>query len=143
MAVFEQIRQFCQSFFSPKFLPFKIYEKILTIFENGKSGTTCTKPVLEKRNRNIFYFKRSFWHNYPKFDRNFVSGKNKSIFQTILVNTRVHLFLFSLYVTLTLFFTLFPFDPPENIRKPLVFWCFQGDQKGTLERKPLTEIFLK
>ena len=26
---------------------------------------------------------------------------------------------------------MFPFDPPENIRKPNVF-CFQGDQKGTL-----------
>ena len=32
---------------------------------------------------------------------------------------------------------MFPFDPPENIRKPLVFWCFQGDQKETLERKGL------
>ena len=38
---------------------------------------------------------------------------------------------------LTLFFPLFPFDPPENIRKPKVFWCFQGDQKGTLGRKGL------
>ena len=28
---------------------------------------------------------------------------------------------------------MFPFDPPENIRKPLV----QGDQKGTLGRKGL------
>ena len=32
---------------------------------------------------------------------------------------------------------MFPFDPPENIRKPLVFGCFQGDQKGTLGRKGL------
>ena len=32
---------------------------------------------------------------------------------------------------------MFPFDPNENIRKPLVF-CFQGDQKGTLGRKGLT-----
>ena len=31
-----------------------------------------------------------------------------------------------------------PFDPPENIRKPLVFWSFQGDQKGTLGSKGLT-----
>ena len=30
---------------------------------------------------------------------------------------------------------MFPFDPPENIRKPKVFWCFQGDQKRTLGRK--------
>ena len=32
---------------------------------------------------------------------------------------------------------MFPFDPPENIRKPLVFCCFQGDQKGTFGRKGL------
>ena len=32
---------------------------------------------------------------------------------------------------------MFPFDPPENIRKPKVFSCFQGDQKGTLGRKGL------
>ena len=38
---------------------------------------------------------------------------------------------------LTLFFPMFPFDPPENIRKPKVFWCFQGYQKGTLRRKGL------
>ena len=31
---------------------------------------------------------------------------------------------------------MFPFDPPENIRKPKVF-CFQGDQKGTLGSKGL------
>ena len=31
---------------------------------------------------------------------------------------------------------MFPFDPSENIRKPLVF-CLQGDQKGTLGRKGL------
>ena len=28
-----------------------------------------------------------------------------------------------------------PFDPPENTRKPKIFWCFKGDQKGTLGRK--------
>ena len=39
---------------------------------------------------------------------------------------------------LTLFFPMFPFDPPENIRKPLVFWSFQGDQKGKVGRKRLT-----
>ena len=32
---------------------------------------------------------------------------------------------------------MFPFDPPEIIRKPKVFRCFQGDQKGTLGRKGL------
>ena len=35
---------------------------------------------------------------------------------------------------LTHFFPMFPFDPPENIRKPKIF-CFQGGQKGTLRRK--------
>ena len=37
--------------------------------------------------------------------------------------------------SLTFFFPMFPFNPPENIRKPLVFSCFQGDQKGVLGRK--------
>ena len=32
---------------------------------------------------------------------------------------------------------MFPFDPLENIGKPLVFWRFQGDQKGTLGTKGL------
>ena len=36
---------------------------------------------------------------------------------------------------LTLFFPMFPFDPPENIRKLNVFLCFQVDQKETLRRK--------
>ena len=27
---------------------------------------------------------------------------------------------------------MFPFDPPEKIKKPKVFWYFQGDQKGAL-----------
>ena len=39
--------------------------------------------------------------------------------------------------SLTLSFPVFPFDPPENIRKPLVFWCFQGDQKETLGKNGL------
>ena len=32
---------------------------------------------------------------------------------------------------------MFPFDPSENVRKPKVFWCFQGDQMETLGRKGL------
>ena len=32
---------------------------------------------------------------------------------------------------------MFLFDPPENFRKPKVFWCFQGDQKKALGRKGL------
>ena len=41
------------------------------------------------------------------------------------------------FITLTLFLPMFSFDFPENIRKALVFSCFQGDQKGTLGRKRL------
>ena len=37
---------------------------------------------------------------------------------------------------LTLFFPMFPFDLPENIRKLLVF-CLQRDRKGTMSRKEL------
>ena len=38
---------------------------------------------------------------------------------------------------LTLFVPMFPFDTPENVRKPPVSRGFQGDQKGTLGRKGL------
>ena len=54
----------------------------------------------------------------------------------------------SCFHILTHFFLMLPFDPPENIRKPLifwcfqreVFWCFQGDQKGTLGRNGLSQF---
>ena len=39
-----------------------------------------------------------------------------------------------LCILLTLYFPMFPFDPPENIRKP------KGDQKGTLGSKGLIKI---
>ena len=32
---------------------------------------------------------------------------------------------------------MFPFDPPKNTIKLLVFWCFQEGQKGALGRKGL------
>ena len=41
----------------------------------------------------------------------------------------------------TLFFPMFPFNSPEKIRKPKVFWCFQGDQKGTLGREGLKKDY--
>ena len=44
-----------------------------------------------------------------------------------------------LFITFSLL--MFSFAPPENIRK-LVFWCFQGDQKGTLGRKGLINSFI-
>ena len=30
---------------------------------------------------------------------------------------------------------MFSFDPPENIRKPKVFWCFQGGSEGKIGKK--------
>ena len=41
------------------------------------------------------------------------------------------------HITLILFFPIFPSDTPKNIRKPEVFLCFLGDQKGTMGRKGL------
>ena len=39
-------------------------------------------------------------------------------------------------ILLTLFFLMFPSDPPENIRKTnKSFQMFSGDQKGTLGKK--------
>ena len=35
---------------------------------------------------------------------------------------------------------MFPFQPPENIRKTSDFDVFQGDQKGTLGRKGLNYV---
>ena len=37
---------------------------------------------------------------------------------------------------------MFSFDPPENIQKPVVFWCFQGCQKGIFGRKALNLLIL-
>ena len=47
-----------------------------------------------------------------------------------------------LKLPLTLYFPMFPFDPPENIIKPNVFWSFQGDQKGTLGSKGLSKSII-
>ena len=38
---------------------------------------------------------------------------------------------------LTPFFPMFSFNPPENIRKPKVYWYFHRDQNRTLKRKRL------
>ena len=38
---------------------------------------------------------------------------------------------------LNCFWSNFPFIPSENIRKPLVIWCFQGYKIRTLSRKGL------
>ena len=40
--------------------------------------------------------------------------------------------IFEVKMQSTLFFPVLPFASPVNIRKPLVFWCFQGDDEGTL-----------
>ena len=38
-------------------------------------------------------------------------------------------------LNLSLFLPMCFFDPPENIKKPKVFYYFQGDQKGPLGNK--------
>ena len=43
-------------------------------------------------------------------------------------------------IILTLSLPLLNFEPPENIRKPLVFSCFQGKQKGALGRQGLKRM---
>ena len=37
--------------------------------------------------------------------------------------------------SLSLSFSVFPFDSLGNIRKPLVFWCFRGGSKGLKQIK--------
>ena len=37
-----------------------------------------------------------------------------------------------LYLGLTHFSPMFPFDTPENTRKPIVFSCFQGVPNGNV-----------
>ena len=103
---------------------------------------------LQKQIIQIFVF-----HNFidvsvdfvPEF---FLSGKEKIIFSRlssfswVLVVFRPDLvkdleFKSNLRTSLTRFFPMFPSDALEKIKKPLVFWCFQGDQKRTLGRKKL------
>ena len=49
--------------------------------------------------------------------------------------------------SLTLSFSMFPFDPPENIRKPKVFMMFSGGSKRNIGKKrvkgTLENMFLK
>ena len=42
---------------------------------------------------------------------------------------------------LTLFFPMFSFDPPENIRKPLGFLMFSGGSKGNVVKKRVNAYF--
>ena len=71
----------------------------------------------------MFYFYTSW-----KID-GFRGYTNKKLTSNGLIETEIFVLL------LTFFFPMFPFDIRENIRKFLVFWCFQGDQKETFGRK--------
>lgn len=48
--------------------------------------------------------------------------------------------LFEWTATLTHFSQCSLLNPPENIRKTSVLWCFHGDQKETLEKKELIRL---
>ena len=61
----------------------------------------------------------------------------KGIFQILLMyykNTLENNFTLT---HLTYFFSMFPFDPPEKIRKSKFSWYFQEDKKRTLGRQAL------
>ena len=45
------------------------------------------------------------------------------------------------HTNLTLFFPMFPSDPPENIRKPKVFWCSKSVIKKTANIKDTMKVF--
>ena len=53
---------------------------------------------------------------------------------------RISIFIWHYRNNFNPFLPIFSFNPPENIRILKVFWCFQGDQRGTLGRKGLKEI---
>ena len=42
-------------------------------------------------------------------------------------------------VGLPLLFSIFPFDPPENTRKPKVFLIFSGVSKGNIGKKKVNK----
>ena len=100
--------------------------------------------------KQLYLIKAHFELVPGKFSRAYLGPRGTSVMElfcwkplTTFTKTVYHWYL-------TLFFSMFHFDPPENIRKPLVF-CFQGDQKRTLGRKsinwvlntPLGWIFLE
>ena len=64
--------------------------------------------------------------NFPshKADWNLFEENNKSVALNVLHvphNTKQIRHAYKSKYNLTLYFPMFPFDPPENIRKPLVF----------------------
>ena len=69
---------------------------------------------------------KSSW-NFPEKHKNIETENNSgNQIDTVLS--------FPCGIELTLFFQIFPFDSPENIRIPLVFWCFECDQKWTFKK---------
>ena len=66
-----------------------------------------------------------------------IVGRYLNLYKWYQIAQGASKFIKHLTYSLVLFFPMFPFDLPENNRKPLVFWYFQGDQKGTLGRKGL------
>ena len=71
----------------------------------------------------------------------FFTTTKKAIFVYDVIRTIkcdiLHLGKTLIVISVSLLFPVLSFYPPENIRKPSVFWCFQGDQKATLGRKEL------
>ena len=65
-----------------------------------------------------------------------ISSKNKDhLFQILRYNFPNELRMMSLVAVVSIhFFLNFLLIFHQNFRKPLIFWCFQGDQKSALER---------
>ena len=65
--------------------------------------------------------------NFSSYDSSYDTQHMQFCISTVFWNSDVE-------SNLTFCFPIFPFDPPENIRKPLVF-CFQGGGRVKRERE--------
>ena len=133
-----------------------VFNGCLTIFQHYTSKVTCiTGSILNK----IFYLYANFLDDCRYFKdlqrvvfrtqsnnyENYLSKKSPSYMFLWVVNTSLlYLYLRDIlearrFTNIWDFQTIsFPWSlsrPPENNRKPLVFWCFQGVQKETSDIK--------
>ena len=94
---------------------------------------------MEKRNeKNIFFcFSWKMTSNVTIPTHLFTVGDITKKFQLFFFQVTSITFSMSWQIYINPFLLNVPFWPPGNMRKPRVFWCFQGDQKRTLGRKGL------
>ena len=113
------------NFFSDKLF---LYQYVKTLF----SGTLG--PFFSKFDW-IDLSRIPIWLRHQKFRifwKEFLPHRKKMTYARKILKFRLISSLASLKYCITLkqrMFPMFPFDLPENISKPKVFWCFQGDLK--------------